>query len=276
MTSSNGRGALRPSGRSPPFLLIGLSVALCIIGFNYWSVSSRNSELLTQITILKREVTNQATMKITAEKRLEEVGSRASKYLDEKNKCMTDRRSIQENADDCVESSKACEADRSGLNERLQQVESGLQEEIMKNTQSEKKCDLKQVIFFILHLKVPFAYAKTDKKNYKAFICPILTFLSAAPTISVIKHSYDVNLQDQFPLETVDKSHLNFISEHRIGFQPAHQILNPRQEAVKDYDYDMQDDEPGQKSKEQKDKPNVVIEESSIDKLKKQLEEQEH
>ena len=46
MAPSNPRGLMRPHhSRSPPFLVIGLAVVVIILGFNYWSLSSRNSEL---------------------------------------------------------------------------------------------------------------------------------------------------------------------------------------------------------------------------------------
>lgn len=67
--AGNVRGAMRPQGRSPPFLLIGLCVALCILGFNYWSLSYRNRELATQIVDLQDQVRRSMSKRMTAERR---------------------------------------------------------------------------------------------------------------------------------------------------------------------------------------------------------------
>ncbi|KAK3578270.1 hypothetical protein CHS0354_010471 [Potamilus streckersoni] len=71
--AANNRGGMRPQGRSPPFLAVGLFVALCILGFNYWSMSSRNAELGNEITLLESEVRVLSAKKVSAEKRSESV-----------------------------------------------------------------------------------------------------------------------------------------------------------------------------------------------------------
>ncbi|KAL3866910.1 hypothetical protein ACJMK2_044159 [Sinanodonta woodiana] len=73
MMAANNRGGMRPQGRSPPFLAVGLFVAVCILGFNYWSMSSRNAELGNEITLLESEVRVLSAKKVSAEKRSESV-----------------------------------------------------------------------------------------------------------------------------------------------------------------------------------------------------------
>lgn len=67
MGSSNGttRGQLRPylSGRTPPFLLVGLLVILGILGFSYWSLNTQYNDLQTEIQKL------QERLRVYAEKR---------------------------------------------------------------------------------------------------------------------------------------------------------------------------------------------------------------
>jgi chromosome segregation ATPase len=51
MTGTN----MRPASRTPPFLLVGLLVALCILAFNYWNLSGKNSELALKHRELSRQ-----------------------------------------------------------------------------------------------------------------------------------------------------------------------------------------------------------------------------
>lgn len=69
--TANGRGNMRPSGRSPPFLAIGLFVALVILGFNYWSLSARNGEQANEIVLMESELRLVNAKKTSAEKRME-------------------------------------------------------------------------------------------------------------------------------------------------------------------------------------------------------------
>ena len=71
MTAST-RGTMRPNGRSPPFLAIGLFIALCVMGFNYWSLSAKNAEQANEISILNSE---KLTARATSEKRIESLST---------------------------------------------------------------------------------------------------------------------------------------------------------------------------------------------------------
>ena len=67
--SGNGRGAQRPQSR-PPFLVIGLLVALGILGFNYWNLSSAN------VTLSATNIDLQDQIRILTSKRLNEEQSK--------------------------------------------------------------------------------------------------------------------------------------------------------------------------------------------------------
>ena len=71
MTAST-RGNMRPNGRSPPFLAIGLFIALCVMGFNYWSLSAKNAEQANEISILNSE---KLTARATSEKRIDSLST---------------------------------------------------------------------------------------------------------------------------------------------------------------------------------------------------------
>lgn len=71
---------MRNQSRTPPFLVIGLVVALVILGFNYWRVSSRNGSLNDEAEIayerstdLQEQVRMLSTKKLIAEKKSETV-----------------------------------------------------------------------------------------------------------------------------------------------------------------------------------------------------------
>ena len=42
-------------GRTPPFILVGLLVLVCFLAYNYWSISSRNSELMAELEVAQKQ-----------------------------------------------------------------------------------------------------------------------------------------------------------------------------------------------------------------------------
>jgi len=74
--AANGRGTMRPGGRSPPFLAIGLFVALVILGFNYWSLSSKNGELQNEVAMMDSELRIVNAKKTSAEKRNDAISDK--------------------------------------------------------------------------------------------------------------------------------------------------------------------------------------------------------
>ena len=61
---------MRPNGRSPPFLAIGLFIALCVMGFNYWNLSAKNAEQANEISIINAE---KLTARSAADKRIDSL-----------------------------------------------------------------------------------------------------------------------------------------------------------------------------------------------------------
>ena len=78
--SANGRGTMRPQSRSPPFLVIGLLVALVILGANYWSLSSTNSSLSNEIGDLQDQVRQLSLKRISAEKKIDTISESYNKF----------------------------------------------------------------------------------------------------------------------------------------------------------------------------------------------------
>ncbi|XP_076464976.1 uncharacterized protein LOC143296880 [Babylonia areolata] len=78
--SGNGRGNMRPTSRSPPFLVVGLLIAMCILAFNYWSVSSKNSELTNQFESLQVDFRSVSDKHLAVEKRASDLSSQGAEY----------------------------------------------------------------------------------------------------------------------------------------------------------------------------------------------------
>ncbi|XP_070541724.1 golgin subfamily A member 6-like protein 2 isoform X3 [Ptychodera flava] len=66
--AANNRGHMRPS-RSPPFVVVGLLVVICILAFNYWTVSAKNKELVAKTSLLEKEYEATVFKKGALEKR---------------------------------------------------------------------------------------------------------------------------------------------------------------------------------------------------------------
>ena len=84
--AANGRGNLRTNGRSPPFLAIGLFVALVILGFNYWTLSAKNGEQSNEIALMESELRLVNAKKVSAEKRSEAVSDKVKDLTDQMKK----------------------------------------------------------------------------------------------------------------------------------------------------------------------------------------------
>lgn len=73
--AANGRGSLRPSHnqRTPPFLLIGLLVVIAILGFNYWSASSKNNDLHVNVRSMEDKMKTSAINAMNFQSRIEQM-----------------------------------------------------------------------------------------------------------------------------------------------------------------------------------------------------------
>lgn len=78
--SGNGRGNMRPTSRSPPFLVVGLLIAMCILAINYWSVSNRNKDLLNQLENLQVDLRSVSDKHLAVEKRASDLSSQAAEF----------------------------------------------------------------------------------------------------------------------------------------------------------------------------------------------------
>ena len=68
MASSNGVITFR-AGRGPSFILVGLVLIVVILFYSYWGVSSKNSKLLKDVSILQDRLRVLAARKLTADKK---------------------------------------------------------------------------------------------------------------------------------------------------------------------------------------------------------------
>ncbi|CAI9717549.1 Hypothetical predicted protein [Octopus vulgaris] len=82
MAAGNVRGAMRPQGRSPSFFIVGLFLAVGILGFNYWSLSKRNHDLATQLLNMQDQLRLCISKRMTVERR-------GSNIVNELKKCET-------------------------------------------------------------------------------------------------------------------------------------------------------------------------------------------
>lgn len=64
---------VRGGGRSPPFVVVGLAVSLCIVSFYYWRESSLNAELQFQLDEQRGLLSDETSKRSNAEKRTETV-----------------------------------------------------------------------------------------------------------------------------------------------------------------------------------------------------------
>ena len=151
--SGNGRGAQRPQSR-PPFLVIGLLVALGILGFNYWNLSSANVtlsatniDLQDQIRILTSKRLNEEQSKKHVEKKYGLLEQRIAAKDSEIKGLLDDveiKKVAQEKAEhvvnECNTNLQACETNISGMQQQLAAVNSQL-EEFKKKQDQPQNCD---------------------------------------------------------------------------------------------------------------------------------------
>lgn len=89
--ASNGI-VFRP-GRGPSFILVGLVVIVIILFYSYWGVSSKNSKLLRDVSVLQDRLRVLAARKLTADKKGSALMSQITQMQDEKAMVMKDKAS---------------------------------------------------------------------------------------------------------------------------------------------------------------------------------------
>ena len=65
---NNGRPSFR-SSRGPSLLVVGLAIAALVLFYGYWSVSSKNSQLLRDVNILQDRLRVLAAQKLAADRK---------------------------------------------------------------------------------------------------------------------------------------------------------------------------------------------------------------
>ncbi|XP_021345908.1 protein CASC4-like isoform X2 [Mizuhopecten yessoensis] len=156
--SANGRGSMRAQSRSPPFIVIGLSVALVILGANYWNLSSNNSKLAFEVAELQDQVRQVSAKRISAEKKIDSMAESynrnketlAQKESDVKSLNgqvegkLEELQSLGKEKETCQNNLKNCEENSNGIQQELQKVKEEVEQlkkkeqEAATNTQ---KCD---------------------------------------------------------------------------------------------------------------------------------------
>ncbi|XP_033750794.1 protein CASC4-like isoform X2 [Pecten maximus] len=156
--ASNGRGSMRAQSRSPPFLVIGLLVALVILGANYWNLSSNNSKLAFEVAELQDQVRQISAKRISAEKKIDSMAESYNRNKDTLAQKESDVKSLNSQVEDkvgelqslgkekesCQNNLKNCEDNSNGIQQELLKVKEEVEQlkkkeqEEMSNTQ---KCD---------------------------------------------------------------------------------------------------------------------------------------
>lgn len=132
---------MRPNGRSPPFLAIGLFIALCVMGFNYWNLSAKNADQANEISIISAE---KLTARSSAEKRIESLNqqveslqrdinaARAQKET-ETNRLAEEKRNIE---DECEKDQRRIQAEL----EQCRELSNELKVKVESFRCDEQKC----------------------------------------------------------------------------------------------------------------------------------------
>lgn len=87
--ASNGI-VFRP-GRGPSFILVGLVVIVIILFYSYWGVSSKNSNLLRDVSVLQDRLRVLAARKLTADKKGSALVSQITQMQDENEKVINSK-----------------------------------------------------------------------------------------------------------------------------------------------------------------------------------------
>lgn len=149
---------MRAQSRSPPFLVIGLLVALVILGANYWNLSSNNSKLAFEVAELQDQVRQISAKRISAEKKIDSMAESYNRNKDTLAQKESDVKSLNSQIEDkvgelqnlgkekesCQNNLKNCEDNSNGIQQELLKVKEEneqlkrKEQEEMSNTQ---KCD---------------------------------------------------------------------------------------------------------------------------------------
>ncbi|XP_063433856.1 Golgi membrane protein 1-like [Mytilus trossulus] len=153
--SGNGRGAARNPSKSPPFLIIGLLVALAILGFNYWNLSSSNGslsatnmDLQDQIRILTSKRLNEEQSKRDIERKYQLIEQRIAtkdseikKLQEDVDKKGGDVERAENLKKECEKNLQQCEDNNTGIQTQLEAVKDEVKELKNQPNVSTQNCD---------------------------------------------------------------------------------------------------------------------------------------
>ncbi|VDI77706.1 Hypothetical predicted protein [Mytilus galloprovincialis] len=153
--SGNGRGAARNPSKSPPFLIIGLLVALAILGFNYWNLSSSNGslsatnmDLQDQIRILTSKRLNEEQSKRDIERKYQLIEQRIAtkdseikKLQEDVDKKGGDVERAENSKKECEKNLQQCEDNNTGIQTQLDAVKDEVKELKNQPNVSTQNCD---------------------------------------------------------------------------------------------------------------------------------------
>ena len=88
--TTNSRAAQRVPSRTPPFVLVGLLVVLSFLGYSYYSLSSSNGNLSTQLEAIRLEKRDTESKHSELEKTMTSVKSQVSALQIESNQLKRD------------------------------------------------------------------------------------------------------------------------------------------------------------------------------------------
>ncbi|XP_060064126.1 Golgi membrane protein 1-like [Ylistrum balloti] len=133
--AANGRGSMRAQSRSPPFLVIGLLVALVILGANYWNLSSSNSKLSFEVAELQDQVRQISAKRISAEKKIDSMAESYNRNKETLAQKESDVKSLNSQIGDKVEELQSLGKERESCQNNLKNCEensNGIQQELQK------------------------------------------------------------------------------------------------------------------------------------------------
>ncbi|GFR67366.1 protein casc4-like isoform X6 [Elysia marginata] len=88
--TTNSRAAQRVPSRTPPFVLVGLLIILSFLGYSYYSLSSSNSDLSSQLEAIRVEKRDTDSQRSELEKTLTSIKSQATSLQSESNQLKRD------------------------------------------------------------------------------------------------------------------------------------------------------------------------------------------
>lgn len=241
---------MRPASRSPPFLLIGLLVALCILAFNYWNLSSKNGELSRQLESVQVDFRAVSDKHLTVEKRAADLAAQlsetSSRVTGLQKTCGAKDTTIQELIGQMEALKKDHETATKGLKECQTQLEALRQEkQNVDNALQQAKVELEVE----RQKAAPTCDKNSCKDPIREVIAAVTKGVGKSPIINALK-------QANIDLSQVASDLLELKEGEQLAGGQQEQPLQPQQEAAQPAGADQQQHQQPQQVVGQD--PNVV------------------